>query len=118
MNYLLDTNILLRLSETGSPFHLACKQAVASLLANGDLLFICAQNLIEYWAVATRPVSVNGLGFDPVQAEAELQDFEKWAHLLSEPPDIGQRWRRLAQHHNVRGKQAHDTRLVAFMDAH
>jgi predicted nucleic acid-binding protein len=74
MNYLLDTNILLRLSETRSPFHPICKQAISSLLAKGDLLFLCAQNLIEYWAVATRPATVNGLGFDPVQAEIELRD--------------------------------------------
>jgi predicted nucleic acid-binding protein len=118
MNLLLDTNILLRISETGSPFHRVCKQAVSSLLANGDALFIRAQNLIEYWAVATRPVAVNGLGFDPIQADAELRDFEKWAYLLPEPSDIAVRWRGLARQHNVCGKQAHDTRLVAFMEGH
>ncbi|MDB6041383.1 MAG: twitching motility protein PilT [Verrucomicrobiales bacterium] len=118
MNYLLDTNILLRLSETGSPFHPICRQAISSLLAQGDFLFICAQNIIEYWAVATRPIAANGLGFDPVQAENELPDFEKWAHLLLEPPGVGARWRQLVQRHGVRGKQAHDTRLIPFMDGH
>lgn len=68
--------------------------------------------------MATRPLPVNGLAFDPVQAESELRDFEKSAYLLSKPPDIGARWRRLALQHNVRGKQAHDTRLVAFMEGH
>jgi hypothetical protein len=75
MNCLLDTNILLRLSEPESPFHLICKQAIASRLASGDLLFVCAQNFIEYWAVATRPIAVNGLGFEPIQAEAELHEL-------------------------------------------
>ncbi len=72
MNLLADTNILVRLSDTSSPFHPVCRRAVASLLGKGDLLFICTQNVVEYWAVATRPVQVNGLGFDPAHAEAEL----------------------------------------------
>lgn len=118
MNWLVDTNILLRLSDTGSPLHPICRRAVSTLLEKGDLLFICSQNVIEYWAVATRPVQANGLGFEPVRAETELRDFEIWVHWLSEPPDVGVRWRGLAQQHNVRGKQAHDTRLVAFMDGH
>src|SRR6266536_3244697 len=115
MNLLVDTNILARLSEAGSPFHVICRQAVPRLLQRGDSLFICAQTVIEYWAVATRPAAVNGLGFDPAQAEAELCDFDNWFQRLSEPPDIAVRWRALANKHQVLGKQAHDTRLVALM---
>src|SRR5882724_5241738 len=118
MSLLVDTNILARLSETGSPLHSICSQAVPRLLQRGDALFICSQTVIEYWAVATRPIAVNGLGFDPTQAEAELRDFEKWFQWLSEPPDIAVRWRALVNKHSVVGKQAHDTRLVALMEAH
>jgi len=65
MNILVDTNVLLRLSDTGSDEHMLCNEAVPRLLQRGDLLHICAQVVIEYWVVATRPQTVNGLGFEP-----------------------------------------------------
>ncbi len=118
MSVFVDANILLRLSDTGSAKHLVCKQAVSLLLRKSRRLYIGSQVLIEYWAVATRPVSANGLGFTPADAERELQDFDQWFILLYEPADIAARWRRLVQQYTVIGRQAHDTRLVAFMQAH
>jgi predicted nucleic acid-binding protein len=54
--YLLDTNVLLRFSDAASPVHATAVDAVAVLLSRGDRVYITAQNLIEFWAVATRPV--------------------------------------------------------------
>jgi predicted nucleic acid-binding protein len=51
-------------------------------------------------------------------AEAGLQRAEQWLVWLQEPPDNGARWRALVNSHSVLGKQAHDTRLVALMEAH
>jgi predicted nucleic acid-binding protein len=118
MNLLVDTNVLARLSDTGSHLHSICLQAIPRLLERGDGLFVCAQTIIEYWSVATRPAPVNGLGFDHGQAAQELRDFDKWFRCLSEPPDIAARWRALVNKHFIMGKQAHDTRLVALMEAH
>ena len=46
--------------------------SVRKLLAAREALFIIPQNLIEFWAVATRPVSSNGLGLTLKQTEQEL----------------------------------------------
>ncbi|MGE0540096.1 MAG: type II toxin-antitoxin system VapC family toxin [Dehalococcoidia bacterium] len=62
VSYLLDTNILVRLVDRASARHVTAIAAVAGLLAQGHELHISAQNLIEFWSVATRPLSANGLG--------------------------------------------------------
>lgn len=118
MNALVDTNILVRLRELNSPNHPACARALSRLLQRGDGLFFCTQVAIEYWAVATRPKSANGLGLIPAEAEADLRDFEQMLVWLPEPADIGAHWRKLANRHGVKGVRAHDARLVALMEAH
>jgi len=55
--------------------HVAQPIAQKGLLAlqdRGETLSIFPQNLIEFWAVATRPVANNGLGLTVDQAEIEL----------------------------------------------
>ena len=37
---------------------------------------------------------------------------------LPEPSDIADVWQRIAVHYTVKGKQAHDARIAAFMIAH
>jgi len=118
MNALVDTNILVRLSDLGHPVQPVCQLALQRLLQRQDRVFLCAQAAIEYWAVATRPKSINGLGLTPMDAEMELRRAERWLVWLPEPPDIAVRWRALVNKHSVLGKQAHDTRLVALMEAH
>lgn len=118
MNILVDTNILVRISEVGHPDQMICEQALQRLLQRHDRAFLCAQAAIEYWAVATRPKTANGLGLAPREAEIGLCDAEQWLVWLPEPHDIGFRWRRLVNMYNVRGKPTHDARLVAFMEAH
>ena len=118
MTALVDTNVLVRLSDSGHPAQAVCKLALQRMLQRLDRVFLCAQTAIEYWAVATRPKSVNGLGLSPIDAEAGLQRAEQWLIWLPEPPDIAARWRALVNKHSVLGKQAHDARLVALMEAH
>jgi predicted nucleic acid-binding protein len=118
MNAVVDTNILVRLVDSGHPAQTVCQVALQHLFQKGDRVFLCAQAAIEYWAVATRPKAVNGLGLGSNDAELGLQRAERWLVWLPEPPDIAVRWRALVVKHNVLGKQAHDTRLVALMEAH
>lgn len=51
MNYLADTNILLRLAQTNSSHHAEAEKAVEKLLKQGDTLFITLQNVSEFWNV-------------------------------------------------------------------
>jgi predicted nucleic acid-binding protein len=62
MSYLVDTNILLQSVQHSHPMQPAAVRAVDELAARGERPSIIPQNLIEFWAVATRPIGNNGLG--------------------------------------------------------
>jgi predicted nucleic acid-binding protein len=118
IKYLLDTNILVRLVDRTSARYAVAVAAVASLLAQGHELYITAQNLIEFWSVATRPHSANGLGWDTTRVLAELNDIRSRFPLLDDTPDVFPTWLRLVSAEGVSGRQVHDARLVAVMDVH
>lgn len=118
MSALVDTSVLARLIETHSDSGAQTALDVERRIAAGQELCICAQVLIEFWVVATRPPEANGYGLDVPAAQAVLGDFLEMFFLVPEPPDIGERWRQIVVSHAVRGKQAHDARLVALMEAH
>jgi len=71
MSYCADTNILLRWVHPGTVAGEQARQAAKKLRAQGETVYITPQNLVEFWSVATRPVSVNGLGLTPEEADAE-----------------------------------------------
>lgn len=54
--YLLDTNIWLRAVQREAAQHHLAVEALAALLAQGHAVSITAQNVIEFWSVASRPV--------------------------------------------------------------
>jgi predicted nucleic acid-binding protein len=118
MLYLLDTNILLRLAEPSHPTHSASLSATQSLARNGHTLYVFPQNIIEFWSVATRPASKNGLGMTALQAEGEIIRIKKVFRLLPDSPLIYEEWEKLVIRYGVMGKQVHDTRLVAGMYIH
>ncbi len=117
-SYLLDTNLLTRSAQPQAPEYPIATAAIAKLLRQGDRLCLTPQNLIEFWAVATRPVSARGLDLTAAQAAAELHYFQNIFDLLPDVPAIYDAWLRLVLTHDVQGKQAHDARLVAVMKAH
>ncbi|HEV7473656.1 MAG TPA: hypothetical protein VGN90_06395 [Pyrinomonadaceae bacterium] len=67
-------------------------RAVSILLAREDDLFVIAQNLIEFWAVATRPVSNNGLGLTIAQATQELTRLKTLFVILPDTAEILPEW--------------------------
>jgi predicted nucleic acid-binding protein len=93
---LVDTNILLRSIEAGHPMHSTARESVRRLVASGKVLGVAAQNLIEFWVVATRPLSANGLGLNIAQANFELSNFRAAYHLLVDTAAIFMQWERLA----------------------
>jgi predicted nucleic acid-binding protein len=115
---LLDTNILLRASDPGSPLYAVATEAVAQLLAGGEQLYITAQNLVEFWAVATRPVSANGLGWSVQKTRDEIDRLLAQFSLLEDSPAIFVNWLDLVSIHSVEGKATHDARLVAVMQSY
>jgi predicted nucleic acid-binding protein len=118
MRILTDTNVPIRALDREDPRHAICAAALRTLSTSEHELYLCAQVLIEYWAVATRPRNVNGLGLEPDVVDASIRELEAALVLLPEPPDIAARWRELARRYTVRGRQVHDAHLVALMLAH
>lgn len=98
--------------------HAAARQALQRLTIAGASLVVTRQNLIEFWAVATRPLSVNGLGLITAQAVTEIANFKAAFRLLAESPATFTEWERIAAQYSVSGKQAHDAHLVAVMKVH
>jgi predicted nucleic acid-binding protein len=118
MNYLVDTNFLLRLAQNTSPFQQYTRNAYSNLRSQSQVLMIVPQNLVEFWAVATRPVNVNGLGLSIELASQELSQMKQLFRLQLDTPEILMIWEQLVIKYQVKGKQVHDTRLVAAMIAH
>jgi predicted nucleic acid-binding protein len=92
--------------------------ATSHLLKNGEELYGFPQNLIEFWAVATRPAGANGLGMTTAQAETELARVKSLFRLLPDTPEIYSEWETLVVRHGVSGKNTHDARIVAAMIVH
>jgi predicted nucleic acid-binding protein len=115
---LVDTSTILRTLQPLHPQREVARSAIKALTAQGVELQIVAQNLIELWVVATRPIEQNGLGLTAVAAAEELNRIESMFLLLPETPDIYPAWEALVIKHRVAGKPAHDARLVAAMQVH
>jgi predicted nucleic acid-binding protein len=100
------------------PLHGVVRTALDTLILRGELVYITAQNLVEFRALATRPAAANRLGMTPAQASIEAQQIEALFPLAQELPAIYPLWRTLVDTHDVVGRQVFDARLVAVMQAH
>lgn len=116
MAVLVDSNILVFSADPNSPMFNEVTRATTLLLSGGERLCVIPQNLIEFWAVATRPVTSRGLGFSVRQTLAELAQIKSVFQLLHDSPAIYLEWEKLVTQHSVLGKNVHDARLVAAMN--
>ncbi|HEV7684254.1 MAG TPA: PIN domain-containing protein [Pyrinomonadaceae bacterium] len=118
MSFAVDTNILLRSIDDGDLAQSIAQKGLFALRDRGEVLSIFPQNLVEFWAVATRPVSNNGMGFTIAKAAEELVSLKTLFALLPDTAEIFPEWERIVLQYRVSGKQAHDARLVAAMRVH
>ena len=98
--------------------HRDVARSLAVLRRRGDDPRVIAQNLIEFWAVATRPIADNGLGIIAAQAAREVTRLKTLFGILPDTADILPQWEQLVVKHQALGKQVHDTRLIAAMHVH
>ena len=117
MSYLVDTNVLLRLFDLSDSRNPEVVAALDVLTDRTEEIYLCAQVMIEYWVVSTRPKESNGMGLGVAEADEVLSKIEKLFPCLPEPPDIAHIWRKIVKKHSACGKQAHDARLAALMTA-
>ncbi|QQS32746.1 MAG: type II toxin-antitoxin system VapC family toxin [Acidobacteriota bacterium] len=115
MRVLVDTNILVRILEPSNRLHSAAVESLAKLRNDGDLLYIVPQNLVEFWAIATRPLEANGLGLDTSTAKVQIDMIKLHFPLLNENETLYDKWEELVVAHQVKGKATHDARIVAAM---
>ncbi len=115
MLYLVDTNVLLRFVDRSHSLYSLIRIAVRTLRQDGYQLRVTAQNCIEFWNVATRPLERNGFGLTPPETERLLQLVERLFPVLPDSSEVYKEWRRLVVIFGVSGVQVHDVRLVASM---
>jgi predicted nucleic acid-binding protein len=85
---LTDTNILLRSLYPADPLYPVADNALAVLRRRRETLCIAPQNLIEVWAVATRPRDGNGLGMATQKTALELKALRDLFRLLPYTPEV------------------------------
>ncbi len=117
MAALVDTNLLLRSLNSDDPHYGAAASALAKLRLRTELC-IAPQNLIEFWAVATRPRKLNGLGMTTAEAETEITGIRQLFRVPPYTPAVLEAWQGIVTRYGVAGKQTHDAHLVAMMQVH
>jgi predicted nucleic acid-binding protein len=116
--WLLDTNILLRMSKSDDPHHPTIRAAFRALVAQGARLCFTSQILGEFWNASTPPPDRNGFGLSTAETDRIARVIERDFELLPDGRDVHDRWRRLLVTHDVKGVQVHDARLAASMYVH
>jgi len=114
---LLDTNIVLRIIDRAAHEHAICIEALEELLRRGDTPCLAPQILIEFWVVATRPITVNGFGWSEIQTSDSIDHLRAAFPMLADTVALFETWLALVKT-GVRGKRAHDAKLAAFMQVH
>ena len=118
MRILLDTNVLCRLASKDHALHTVADKAVSALHNAGHELCLVPQVLYEYWVVATRPATDNGLNMATANVDQAIDLWSDLFTILRDERGIFSNWRQLVRTYNIQGKSAHDARLVAAMQRH
>jgi predicted nucleic acid-binding protein len=115
----VDTNVFVGAIQTFNPvLRTAARHSIKHLFRQGEQLYCFPQNLVEFWNVATRPATANGLGLSPEQTARLVDRFQTIIQLLPETRDIFPAWRTLVLQYRVAGIHVHDARIVAALVVH
>jgi|SRR5208337_3056285 predicted nucleic acid-binding protein len=113
--YLIDTNILLRISRQDDPQHQLIGNSLKELDRQGCETFFSLQNIAEFWNVCTRPAERNGYGLTIAETNHRVEYIEHKMTFLPDNEQVYSIWRQLVLSNNVRGVQVHDAHLAAIM---
>ena len=114
----LDSNILLRYAKSTDAQHPVALAAMGKLRAAGEVLVIFPQNIYEFWATATRPLSVNGFGWDIPTTRQMCGHLKANFLLLPDQTGLFDEWEDLVVRYQCHGKVSYDARIVAAMNMH
>ena len=118
MSYLADTNVAVRRVLPADSQYVVVTNAIDKLREQGEIIYITPQVLVEFHALATRPLEANGLGLSVAQASTQTKMIEAVFPLLPEIPAIYPALRSLVDIYEVVGRQVYDARLVAVMQVY
>lgn len=118
MSFLIDTNVLLRLDDTAHLHHADALAAIEWLNAHDQGCILVPHVIYKFWVVATRPTEVNGLGLNVADAEQVVSEWMNFFSLRRDERGVFDLWHELVKANDVKGKNAHDARLVAAMLRH
>ena len=86
------------------------------MVSQQEELFTSAQNVGEFWNVATRPVANNGLGLPGSEVIQLLErGIEPVCGIMFDHGSMYAEYKRLLNSYSIVGKHVHDARLVAMM---
>lgn len=111
----LDTNIVLRNALSSDLRHVLVNSAERGLVETKWQPVLVPQILVEFWSVATRPASVNGIGWTAQQAHTAIDAAIDAYTLLSYPESAVLTWLAMCDECAVLGRQAHDAHLAATL---
>jgi len=114
--FLLDSNILIYAADSHSQFYTQCKALITRGLKGEELLCVCPQVLLEFFAVVTNPKRVTQ-PLPPEEAMEEVRKYLRAKNILKIYPgeDIVERIAELSRRHSVSGPRIFDLKLVATM---
>lgn len=118
MNWIIDTSVITRTIHNGNEQQQVAIDSLSKLRTQNETLCVVPQNLVEFWAVATRPVASNGLGLTIEEAESEILQIKLHFVLKTEDETLFENWENLVKNYRVIGKTTHDARIVAAMQSH
>jgi predicted nucleic acid-binding protein len=114
---LLDTNILIHSNQPTSQHYTGITQQLTEFIENNEELAVCPQVLYEYYVVVTRTQGQNGYGVSSEEALEQINNFKTAYTFIDDPENLFAEWQQLINKYKTIGKTAHDTRLVALMQA-
>ncbi len=115
---LVDTNVLLTATVPARPLHREALTVLNDWPNRAIGLCVSGQIVREYLVVATRPAEVNGLALAPEKALANVASMRGRLSLLDEGAAVAEQLNSLVREFDCRGKQIHDTNVVATALVH
>ena len=110
----VDTNVLCRFAIRTDQQHQEARLALEKAISVGCDLLISPQVEREFWAVATRARSANGIGMTIEETSDAMRIWtETFLQFIPDNSRTHGLWRKLAVEFGVTGKQVHDAAIVA-----
>lgn len=107
----------MRFTKPDDPLYARIRRTILGDYAY-DELFICPQVVFEARVVLTRPLADNGFGYSAQRFEETMANVLQAATLRRDPDDLVDMWLRICDRQRIVGKQCHDARFIAWMEAY